>query len=60
LNNGVNCWKPQRVMPVVISSQAADVIEHSSIRAAEGSETRSRAKAVMDPRVPRTCAQVMR
>lgn len=45
----VNCWEPQRIKPVVISSQAADVVK---TRAAEGSETRSRAKAVMDPRVP--------
>ena len=47
--NGVNCWKPQRVMSAAISSQAKDV---AKARALEGSETRLRAKAVMSPRAP--------
>ena len=55
MHNGVNCWKPVAVSPtaMVISSLAVHVSEPSSPRGTEGSETRSRAKAVMDPRAPR-------
>ncbi len=48
MRNWVNCWKPTANMVMVISSQANEAI------ALEGSETSSRAKAVMLPRVPST------
>jgi len=52
----VNCWKPKATMDAkVISSQVSDVAA-TAVRAENGSETSSRAKAVMEPRAPETCA----
>ena len=55
MSNWVNCWEASVVATaMLISSQAAQAAGSTPARGAEGSETRSRAEAVMDPRVPST------
>ena len=53
MNNRVNCGKATvvKMATTPIRSQASNVAARA-VRVEEGSETRSRAKAVTDPRVP--------